>query len=252
METGLEAAFWGAVGGSALLVGALVGFFVRLPPRAIATIVAFGAGVLTAAISFELMEDAYERGGLAGTAVGFVLGALTFTGADYLLARSGARHRKRSGAAAAESMARAGSSGTSLAIGSMLDNIPESVAIGLSLVGGAGVSVVTVIAVFLSNIPEALSSSAGMRGAGHSRRYVLGLWTLAVPVCALFAFAGYEVVADWDGAATAAVTAFAAGAILAMIADTMIPEAFEVAHDFAGLVTAAGFLVAFALSRLSA
>jgi ZIP family zinc transporter len=251
VEIGLEAAFWGAVGGSALLVGAVVGFFVRLPPRAIATIVAFGAGVLAAAISFELMEDAYERGGLAGTAVGFILGALVFTGANFLLARNGARHRKRSGSSAGESMDRAGSGATSLAIGSMLDNIPESVAIGLSLVGGAGVSTVTVIAVFLSNIPEALSSSAGMRLAGHSRRYVLGLWGLAVPACGLFAFAGYEIVSAWDGATIAAITAFAAGAILAMIADTMIPEAFEVAHDFAGLVTAAGFLVAFALSRVS-
>lgn len=251
MATGLEAAFWGAVGGSALLVGALAGSFVRLSPRAIATIVAFGAGVLTAAISFELMEDAYARGGLTGTAVGFAVGALVFTGANFFLARRGARHRKRSGTSDRESMEGDASSATSLAIGSMLDNIPESIAIGLSLVGGVGVSIVTVIAVFLSNIPEALSSSAGMRRAGHSTRYVLGLWTLAVPVCALFAFAGYEVVADWDPDAIAAVTAFAAGAVLAMIADTMIPEAFEVAHDFAGLVTAAGFLVAFALSRVS-
>lgn len=250
MGTALEAAFWGAVGGSALLVGATIGYLLDLPARLIAGVMAFGAGVLISALSFDLMEDAYERGGFGGAAIGFTLGAVVFTAANLLLAQKGARHRKRSGGAMGLGEdAGAASNSASIAIGSMLDNIPESIAIGLSLVGGGVVSAVTVIAVFLSNLPESLSASIGMRRAGRSARYVLGLWALTIPLCALCALAGYAVVSGWHSAAIAAVTAFAAGAILAMIADTMIPEAFEVAHDFAGLVTALGFLAAFALSN---
>jgi len=249
--TAVEAAFWGAVAGSALLIGAAIGYLLDLPARLIAAIMAFGAGVLISALSFDLMDEAYQRGGFGGAAIGFVLGAIVFTAANLLLARMGARHRKRSGGAMGlAEEARSDTNPASIAIGSMLDNIPESIAIGLSLVGGGVMSAVTVIAVFLSNIPESLSASVGMRRAGRSARDVLGLWALTVPVCALCAFAGYTVVSGWHSAAIAGVSAFAAGAILAMIADTMIPEAFEVAHDFAGLVTALGFLAAFALSRV--
>ena len=250
MSLALEAAFWGAVGGSALVIGAAVGYFVRLPARVIAGIMAFGAGVLISALSFELMLEALQVGGFGGTAVGFLLGALTFTAANAILARYGARHRKRSGLSGDESERMQPDSGLSIAFGSMLDNIPESVAIGLSLVGGEGVSIVTVIAVFLSNVPEALSAAVGLRRSGRSAASVVGLFAGTVPICALAAFLGYTVVSGWDEPAIALIIAFAAGAILAMLADTMIPEAFEQAHDYAGLVTALGYITAFALSNV--
>jgi ZIP family zinc transporter len=250
MPPPLEAAFWGAVGGSALVIGAVVGYYVDLPVRVIAGIMAFGAGVLVSALSFELMIEALDIGGFGGTALGFLLGASTFTAANAVLARYGARNRKRSGLAGDESERIQPDSGLSIAIGSMFDNIPESVAIGLSLVGGEKVSLVTVIAVFLSNVPEALSAAVGLRRSGQPAAYVVGLFAATVPICALSAFLGYAVVSNWDEPAIALVIAFAAGAILAMLVDTMIPEAFEQAHDYAGLITALGYLMAFALSNV--
>ena len=250
MPLALEAAFWGAVGGSALVIGAAIGYYVNLPVRVIAGIMAFGAGVLISALSFELMIEALDIGGFGGTALGFLLGAAAFTVANAILARYGARNRKRSGLSGTEDEKIKPDSGLSIAIGSMFDNIPKSVAIGLSMVGGEKVSTVTVIAVFLSNVPEALSAAVGLRSAGRSAAQVVGLFAATVPICALSAFLGYAVVANWDEPAIAMVIAFAAGAILAMLADTMIPEAFEQAHDYAGLVTAVGYIMAFALSNV--
>jgi ZIP family zinc transporter len=250
MPLALEAAMWGAVGGSALVIGAAIGYYVSLPVRAIAGIMAFGAGVLISALSFELMVEALSIGGFGGTAIGFLLGAAAFTAANAVLSRYGARHRKRSGLSGDEGERMQADSGLSIAIGSMFDNIPESVAIGLSLVGGEKVSIVTVIAVFVSNIPEALSAAVGLRNSGRSAQAVVGLFAATVPICALSALLGYAVIAAWDESAIAMVIAIAAGAILAMLADTMIPEAFEQAHDYAGLVIAVGYLLSFALSNV--
>jgi ZIP family zinc transporter len=138
-----------------------------------------------------------------------------------------------------------------LFVGALIDGIPESIAIGLSLLGGRGVSVATVAAIFLSNIPEGLSASAGMRKAGRSARYVFGLHGIVVLVSAVAAVAGFTVFRAVSAEFVAATTAVAAGGILAMLADTMMPEAYENARDFAGLVTVAGFLAAFMLNRLS-
>jgi ZIP family zinc transporter len=140
-------------------------------------------------------------------------------------------------------------SGTAIAVGALLDGIPESVVIGASLLAGGGVSAVTVIAVFISNVPEGLSSAVGMRRAGRSRRWVFGLWTGIALVSGLASMAGYGLLADAPPQVLAGITAFAGGAILSMVADTMIPEAFDDAHLLVGLVTVAGFLSAFALSH---
>ncbi len=137
-----------------------------------------------------------------------------------------------------------------IAVGALLDGIPESIVIGVSLLAGKGVSMVAVAAVFLSNVPEGLSSAAGMRKAGRSAAYVFGVWGGIALASGATALIGYVAFAGVSPAYVAAVNAVAAGAILAMIADTMIPEAFETAHEYAGLVTVAGFLAAFALSKL--
>lgn len=245
----LQAAGWGLLAGSALLVGALVGYLVRVPRGVVASVMGFGSGVLLSAVSFDLIAEAHELGGLLATAVGAALGALVYTAANVALAKRGARHRKRSGGLQPSESEQSGS-GTAIAVGALLDGIPESVVIGASLLSGGGVSVVTVAAVFISNVPEGLSSAAGMRRAGRSRRYVFGLWIAIAVVSGLASMAGYGLLADAAPQWLAAITAFAGGAILSMVADTMIPEAFDDAHLLVGLVTVAGFLTAFALSHV--
>ena len=244
----LQAGGWGLLAGSALLAGAAAGYLVRIPPKVIASIMAFGAGVLLSAVSFELIAEAYAGGGLVPTALGAIGGALLYTGANIALARRGARHRKRSGDQQLSEQDQGGS-GTALALGALLDGIPESIVIGTSLLGGSAVSVATVAAVFISNVPEGLSSAAGMRRAGRSRAYVFGLWAVIALVSGLAALAGYTLLGGVAPGVLAAITALAAGAILTMIADTMIPEAFERTHLAIGLITLLGFLTAFALSR---
>lgn len=242
----VQAGLWGLLSGSALLLGAGIAWFTRLPARLVAAVMAFGAGVLISALSFDLMDEAHRRGGIVWAGAGFVAGAAIYTAANLALARYGARHRKHSG----EEQAEDGGGGTAIAVGALLDGIPESVVIGVSLLGGGGVSLTAVVAVFLSNLPEGLSSAEGMRKAGRSAAYVFGVWGGIALASGVAAMLGALVFGETGPGIVAFVTAVAAGAILAMIADTMIPEAFAAARDYAGLITAAGFLAAFVLSRL--
>ena len=245
----LQAGGWGLLAGSALLAGAALGYLARVPRKVIASVMAFGAGVLLSAVAFDLIGEAHERGGLAPAALGAVVGAVLYTGCNILVARHGARHRKRSGDQQ-PSEDEQGGSGLAMALGALLDGIPESIVIGTSLLGGGAISLVTVAAVFISNVPEGLSSAAGMRHAGRSRAYVFGLWAGIAGISALAAIAGFVLLGGAPAGLLAGITALAGGAILAMIADTMIPEAFENAHLLIGLITVGGFLIAFALSQL--
>jgi ZIP family zinc transporter len=240
----LEAAFWGFVGGFALVVGALVGLWLDASQRLIGLIMAFGAGVLISALTFELTEEAFRRGGADVVAGGLAAGALAFFAGDWIVDRRGGNDRKRSGGE------QAGGSANAIVVGAMLDGIPESVAIGVSLIGGGAVSVAVVAAVFLSNVPESLSAATGLRRAGHSPRWILGLWLAVALISALAAALGYGVLGDSSPNVIGFIQAFAAGAILTMLADTMMPESFEHAGSYVGLVTVFGFAIAYLLSTL--
>jgi ZIP family zinc transporter len=247
MPTWLEAGLWGLLGGGALVIGALVAWFVHVPPKVVASVMAFGSGVLISAVAFDLMEEAVQTGGLVPTASGFLGGAAVYLAANLVLARRGARHRKRSGEQQPSESEQAGS-GAAIAIGALLDGIPESVVLGLGLLGGGSVSLSVLAAVFISNVPEGLSSAAGMKNNGRSARYVFGVWIGIAVASGLAALIGYLALGGAPPEVVAVITAVAAGAILTMIADTMIPEAFENTHAWTGLITTVGFLTAFAIS----
>ena len=240
----LQAALWGFVGGAALLVGAVLGLAVRVPQRVVGAVMAFGAGVLISAVAFDLVEEGFERAGVGPVLIGLGAGALVFSAGDAVLDRAGGDQRKRSGGQ------QAGGAAMAIALGAVLDGIPESAAIGVTLLGGGGVGVAVVAAVFLSNVPESLSAAVGLRKAGHSARWILGLWLAVAVVSAIAAAVGYAVLGGAPASTVAAVQAFAGGAILAMLADTMMPEAFEDTGPLTGILTCAGFLTAFALSHL--
>lgn len=244
----LQSGFWGGVAGSSLLIGAVIGYYTKLPQRFIAGVMAFGSGVLISALSLELMDEAYQRGGFVSTAIGFIGGASVYSLANWYLATQGGKHRKRS-QDKQPSQKQDSSSGMAIAVGSLLDGIPESIAIGLTMIAGGAVSTVTVIAIFLSNIPEGLSSSSGMKKAGRSRKYIFGLWIVICVASAISSVVGYTVFRHFSPQAISATTASAAGAILAMLSDTMMPEAYEYAHNFTGLITVIGFLASFILSK---
>jgi ZIP family zinc transporter len=248
MSGPLAALLWGLLSGSALVIGAGIAYLFNLSHRTVAGAMAFGSGVLIAALSFELMEQAYLKGGFLGSALGFLGGALVYSIANVAITRAGGHHRKcsrRPQQTAAEG------AGLAIAMGALVDGIPESIAIGAGLLEGMGVSLVTVLAVFLSNLPEGLSSAAGMRRAGRSPTYVFGIWGGIAVIAGIAALVGNVALMNCDPVWIALVLAVAAGGILAMIIDTMVPEAFEIAHEFAGMIAVVGFLLAFVLSRLA-
>ena len=231
-----------ALVGSFLL--ALAGIYLPTSTRFVGIVMGFGSGVLISALAFELTGEAYDKAGGAAVVAGLLAGSLVFFAGDWLVDRRGGNRRK------SPTGKQAGAGAAALVLGALLDGIPESVVIGVSLLEGKGVSLVAVVAIFLSNLPEGLSSAAGMRRAGRTPLYVFGIWISIALVSGLAAALGYATFAGASPALVAAVTAVAAGAILAMLTDTMIPEAFADAHDFSGLLAVAGFLTAFGLSKL--
>jgi zinc transporter, ZIP family len=236
----LEAAWWGFVGGVALLVGAGIGLWAHVSRRTIGWVMAFGSGVLISALAFELTAEAFDLGGADAVASGLGAGALVYFAGDAIIDRRGGENRKRS------SQKDAGTA-SAIVLGAVLDGIPESAAIGLTVLDGGKVSSAVVAAVFLSNIPESLSAATGLR-EHHRPLWILGLWAGVTVVSALAAGAGYGLMGGASGNVTGFVEAFAAGAVLTMLADTMMPEAFENGGRATGLLTVLGFSLAFLLS----
>lgn len=244
----LLAGFWGAVGGVALLLGAVFGLYLGASQRLISTVMAFGAGVLMASAAFELMQEAHIKGGPLAASLGLLAGALSYAGANLWITRKGAQNRKQ----AKGQKHHSGSTGTALVlvIGALLDGIPESVAIGTSLLDThSQVSWAMVAAVFLSNIPESMAASAGMKQDGRPIRQILGIWLAVLLVSALSAALGYAWLQHAPGQLLGGILAYAAGAVITMLASTMLPEAYEGEGAVSGLFTSLGFLLAFLLSQ---
>lgn len=242
MSDFLGAALAGLAAGGALLLGALLAWWLHVPRILVTSVMAFGSGVLISALAFDLVLEAQQLGGLAATAAGFAAGAVAYVGANAILDRLNARNPRHRG----------GDPGTGLgiALGALLDGIPESAVLGLSMVGGQMVSIPVLVAIVISNLPEGLSSTAALKDSGRSARYVFTLWTGIALVSALSAIAGLTLLDDASPETTAFVTAIAAGAILAMVCDTMIPEAFQRTHAMTGLLATAGFLLSFSIHLL--
>jgi zinc transporter, ZIP family len=241
------ALFWGLFGASSLVLGGVVAIWVPLSREVRGLIMGFGAGTLISAVAYELVEDAFAAAdGFAIVAAGLFAGAATFFTGDVLIDRMGGEKRKRSDAA----QAAAGGAALAIVLGIVLDGVPESAVIGLTLLEGGGVSVAMIVAVFLSNLPEAIAATTGLATSGWTRLRIFGLWGVVTLVSGLSALAGYVL---FDGAsprALAFVLAYAGGAILTMLADTMMPEAFERGGKLTGLATTLGFAVAFAITAL--
>jgi len=244
----VQAGLWGTFAGGALVVGAALAWNLHIPRLVVASVMAFGSGVLISALAFDLVDEAESTGGLTPTVLGFLGGAVVYVLANVALARRGARHRKRSEDQQPSEADQQGS-GAAIAVGALLDGIPESIVLGLSLLGGNGVGVPVLVAIFISNLPEGLSSAAGMKRSGRSATYVFGVWGGIAVASGLAGLLGCLLLQDAGSASIAAITAVAAGAILAMIADTMIPEAFERTHLYTGLIATIGFMVSFAIER---
>ncbi len=252
----ITAFVYGLIGGAALLLGAVVGIYTNISKRLVGAIMAFGSGVLISALTFDLMAKAYESGGFDSTSIGFLSGAVLFVGGDYLIDRFGGHWRKRGhgerhAAVRPSSADSASSSGSAIFLGAMLDGIPESAAIGVGLAAGQGFGLVMLVAVFMSNFPEGISGAIGMKQGGKSREYIIGVWSSVVLTAGISSILGYQFLASAKPDVMAAGLAIAAGAILAMLADTMMPEAFEDGGRLVALVTVLGFLLAFVVSRLA-
>jgi ZIP family zinc transporter len=238
----LDAAFWGALSAGSLLIGAEIAFVLPMSRQVIGLIMAFGVGALFSAVSYELVEEALAHAEGWQVSLGLLVGAITFFVGDALVERSGGGNRLQGGTDDGQAKA--------IVLGSVLDGIPESVVLGLSLVLGGGVSAGLLAGIFLSNLPEGIGATKGLDDAGWTRKSIRLMWLLIIAVSTVAATAGYGLLESADESVGAVIQAFAAGALLTMIADTMAPEAYANSGKLSGLLTTLGFIVALTISTL--
>ena len=230
----MGAAFgWGALAASSVLIGALLGCLRAWPSRPLGQLLGFGAGALISAISFELFDEGFKIGGGDAVSAGLAAGALTYFVLNRRLERRG------------------DTGGSGLALGAFLDGIPEQLALGLSLAAGSGISVGLLVAVFVSNLPESIGSASEARAAGRPTGATLRLWAGVAAVSTLATVVGYAVLDGASGNLIAGIEGFAAGALIVMLVDTMIPDATRRAGGTTGLFTTLGFAVAALISYFS-
>lgn len=233
-----EAVLWGVVAASPLFVGAILAMVRAWPQRLLGIVLGFGAGALMASIAFELWEEGLELAGAVPLVAGVVLGALGYFVADRVVEARAAKSAKKA-------------AGAPLALGALLDGIPEQLVLGIGLASGEPVSIALVVAIVVSNLPESIGSAADLLQAGMSRSRVLLLWAGIAMICALATVGGFGLAAVTGDAFRAAAGGFAAGALLVMLVDSMVPEAQSKAKQWTGLATVLGFALAAGLSFAS-
>lgn len=262
-DTGMgEAALFGLIASSALVLGALAGERVELPKRLLAAMLAFASGALITALAFELFEDSYEQGGLWRAALGLGVGAAVFTVISYFLDRAaegdsqddddGSEKLDPDAAAddrAPSSASVSGGAGLALLAAVTLDGVPENLALGVSLGEGSG-GLALLAAIFVSNFPEALVGSASMRAQGRSQLFTVGTWSLCALLLTAAVLVGAGPLSSAQPETLSLPLAFAAGAVLASLADTLMPEAYEQGGPTVALSTTAGFILSFYLATL--
>jgi ZIP family zinc transporter len=260
-------AWWSFVGAFSLVVGSVIGLRFRVSPKVVGLVMGFGAGTLLSAVSFDLLLPAYGEGGAAATVIGMLVGALTFMGGDVVLERHSRREERRRALDGADAppidpvvaprlpgdAPPTSVSGPQLVLGALLDGVPESVAIGITILldPTGAVSVAMVAAVFLSNVPEGLSGTVGLREEGRGDGLILAIWGGVVAISVVATVIGYALLGNASNDVIAVVQAFAAGAILAMLSNTMMPEAYGNGGRLVGLLTVVGFILASGLTTLS-
>lgn len=242
-----NAIMWGGIAGSASLLGALAIMLFPIKKRVIGYIMALGTGALIGATTYELLGGAVEGAGIQEAAIGFLGGALVFTIFNYLISKYGGHKRKDSNGTSGDEKK---SSGLAIFIGTVMDAIPESAMIGVSLIGGHSIGMSLVIAIFISNLPEGLSSTVGLKNDGYSKTRILIMWGAVILFSALSSLAGFAFLGDASNSIKAIISAFAGGGIIAMVASTMMPEAFKEGGPAVGFITALGIFITLLLSHL--
>lgn len=233
-----EAVFWGAVAASSLVIGAFLGLARTWPTRAVGHVLAFGAGALISAVSFDLAEEGAKLGDRGTLAAGLAAGALTYYFLDLAIER-------RQGTSSGDE-----GGGVALALGALLDGIPEQMVLGIGIASGEGVGAGLLVAIFVSNLPESIGASTELRAAGWPAARIRRMWFVVAAVAVLASAVGYALADNTSGNAQATINGFAAGALLVMLVDSMIPQATAKAGGTAGLVTVLGFALAAGLSGI--
>jgi len=250
-ESVVVGAFWGGLAAISLIIGAVVAVRLKPSEQVTGAVMGFGAGALIGGIAYELVPESLMKDAGWDVLIAFAMGALAFFVGDWVIDRRGGRHRKRIASVAGEANTPGGGSGTAIFLGTLLDGIPESLVLGIGLALGGSISVAFLAAVFVSNIPEGIAGTTSLISEGHSRRQVYRMWIALVIASATAAALGYTIASSVPFLDGRVVQSFAAGAVLTMLADTMMPEAFKHGGKIVGLLTTLGFLMAAILSVMA-
>ncbi|MEL3971975.1 ZIP family metal transporter [Rossellomorea oryzaecorticis] len=239
-----QAALWGGIASLSLFLGALAGILFTIPKRITAFIMAFGTGLITGSATFDLLSEAKGNADLLSITFMFLAGAAIFTVFELWISRKGGSQRKRSNKNPNNH------SGLAIYIGTLMDAIPESIIIGISFLGGQSIQWVFIIAIFISNFPEALSSSIGLKLDQYSTRKILILWGSVVVVSSLSSLLGYTFLQNAPESTEYLIGAFGAGGLLAMVSSTMLPEAFEEGGPVVGFISSLGIILSYIFTNL--
>jgi len=239
----INAFLWGFIATFSLFIGGLIGILFKIGKRPLGLIMAFGAGVLFSAVAYELVFKSIKSSlGSGASLIGILSGAFTFFVVDLLISRMGASGRKNITGMHNENMA------LPIVLATILDGIPETLVIGMSLLAGGEVGIGMLVAVFISNLPEAIAGTSGMVAGAWKKGRILLLWLFIALVCAFSSLAGYALLENANPPIISFIQTFAAGSILVMLSNTMIPEAYEHGGKLAGIFTVFGFTVAVSIA----